>query len=323
MIEKKTPLIIERLLSFKELSPLITIFDTILQSSWPLIYHFLKRAKSLNIISIHMKTETSIMHHATSDYSIPLFYKDNKNLMRKDLSTLIYNIKEIISKYEISQRFIILVDSIDAFNLTNKINISDIITSILTLNGSITLILINHLSIPLPKSYPVYYPLPSELLSYISTTIISIQSLSHKIAIKNAKDKALTTPLENDSYIEGVIVALDSNDTSGIFIDTEHRRKNGKCIHEESVLMLKTGVIKSIVDIEQFKKKTYIIEKQIEDLNINFNLTLTDKQKKQKENVILPHFKSQTIYQPESLIFYTPDSEDDLDEEDPDNDLLL
>ncbi|EMR09188.1 hypothetical protein PNEG_02527 [Pneumocystis murina B123] len=263
------------------------------------------------------------MHHAASDYSIPLFYKDNKNLMKKELSTLIYNIKEITSKYEISQRFIILVDSIDAFNLTNKINLSDIISSILSLNVSKTLILIYHSSIPLLKSYPVYYPLPSEFLSYISTTIISVHSLSHKIATKNAKDKALITPLENDSCIEGIIVPLDSNDTSGIFIDTEHRRKNGKYIHEESVLMIKTNVIKSIVDIDHFKKKTYIIEKQIEDLNINFNLTLTDKQKKQKESVILPHFKSQTIYQPESSIFYSPGSEDDLDEEDPDNDLLL
>ncbi|CCJ29357.1 unnamed protein product [Pneumocystis jirovecii] len=309
MIEKKTSLIIERLLAFKEFSPLITISDTILQSSWPLIFQFLKKAKYKNIISIHIKTEISIVDQTISDHSISLFYIENKKIKKKDIITIIDNIQEICSKYESCQKFVILIDSINVYNIS--LNISEIITSILSLHISKTLIQIYHSSINLPKSYPTYIPSPLELLSYISTTIISVHSLSHELATRNAKDKALTTPIEDDSFIEGTIVPLDSNDESKIVISIEHRRKSGR------------GTLLSITDVEEFKKTNYIIRDEInENLNANFTLTLTDKQKKQKEKLILPYFKSQTINQ-KSSIYYSPDPEDDIDEEDPDSDLLL
>ncbi|KTW26498.1 Elongator subunit IKI1 [Pneumocystis jirovecii RU7] len=321
MIEKKTSLIIERLLAFKEFSPLITISDTILQSSWPLIFQFLKKAKYKNIISIHIKTEISIVDQTISDHSISLFYIENKKIKKKDIITIIDNIQEICSKYESCQKFVILIDSINVYNIS--LNISEIITSILSLHISKTLIQIYHSSINLPKSYPTYIPSPLELLSYISTTIISVHSLSHELATRNAKDKALTTPIEDDSFIEGTIVPLDSNDESKIVISIEHRRKSGRGIHEKSVLIIRSGTLLSITDVEEFKKTNYIIRDEInENLNANFTLTLTDKQKKQKEKLILPYFKSQTINQ-KSSIYYSPDPEDDIDEEDPDSDLLL
>ncbi|KAG4302858.1 hypothetical protein PCK1_000801 [Pneumocystis canis] len=313
---KKT-LIIERLLLFNEFSPLITIFDTFLQSSLPLILQFLKNAKSQ--LSIN---EISIISQTICDYIIPLFYLDNEKIKKKKLTTIINNIQELCSKYETHQKFIIVIDSIDVFNVTNKQNIFDIIISISSLQISKSLIQIYHSSIPLLNSYPTYLPLPSDLLSYISTTIISVHSLSHELANQNAKNRAITTPIENNSF-EGIIIPLDSNDESRVFISTKHRHKSGKYIYENSVLTIKTNTIISINDIEDFKKTNYIIKKEIENINANFTLTLTNKQKKQKENVILPHFKSQTINYPESSIYYSPDPEDDLDEEDPDNDLLL
>ncbi|KAG4305005.1 hypothetical protein PORY_001680 [Pneumocystis oryctolagi] len=322
MIEKKKLLIIERLLSFKEFSPLITIFDTILQSSWPLVFQFLKKAKSQNIISIHIKTEFNIMHQEISDYSIPLLYIDNRKIKKKNFTMVIDDIKNICSKYETHQKFVILIDSINQSSSFNQSNISDILTSILSLHIQKTLIQIYHSSINLPKSYPTHLPLPSQLLFYISTTIISVHSLSHELTIKNAKDKALIASIEEDFFIEGTVVPLDSNDESRIFINTEHRRKSGRSIYEKSILIIKTNTIKSITDIEEFKKTSFIKNKIEENMNVNFILTLTDKQKKQKENLILPYFKSQTINQ-ESLIYYSPDPEDDIDEEDPDNDLLL
>ncbi|KAG5518626.1 hypothetical protein PMAC_002595 [Pneumocystis sp. 'macacae'] len=322
-MEKKPSLIIKRLLTFKEFSPLITISDTILQSSYPLVFQFLKEAKYHNVISIHIKTGINIINQAISDYSIPLFYRENKTIKKKDFVEIINNIQDICGKYETSQKFVILIDSIDVYNMSKKPNISEIISSILSLHISKTLIQIYHSSINLPKSYPTYIPSPSELFSYISTTIISVHSLSHELSIRNAKNKALTAPIENDSFIEGTIVPLDSNDESRIIINTEHRRKSGRSINEKSILTIKTGTIISITDLKEFKETGHIKDKTNENLNINFELTLTDKQKKQKEKLTLPYFKSQIVINQESSIYYSPDPEDDIDEEDPDNDLLL
>ena len=46
--------------------------------------------------------------------------------------------------------------------------------------------------------------------------------------------------------------------------------------------------------------------------NLSFNLSLTDQQKEQRENVVLPHMEAQ---KETPVIHYTPDDGDDFDDE--------
>ncbi|RIB22360.1 Elongator subunit Iki1-domain-containing protein [Gigaspora rosea] len=113
----------------------------------------------------------------------------------------------------------------------------------------------------------------------------------------------------------------------------EHRKKSGKIFYERN----KYNIDQSTNDlIIQFAKEiTNDINAKDNNnpdptmANISFNLSLTEEQKKAKNDVILPYTKVQDQYEEKKvdssggMIFYEPDANDDFDEEDPDDDLTI
>lgn len=106
----------------------------------------------------------------------------------------------------------------------------------------------------------------------------------------------------------------------------EYRRKSGRTISEKCILNLLSSRVEPLVKDSAGKSPAGIGL----DFGTTFNLGLTQRQKKSKEDVVLPHFSAQGLPPTENArgntgeIEYTLDAEDDFDdEEDVDEDLLI
>ncbi|KAI8983150.1 Elongator complex protein 5 [Pilobolus umbonatus] len=115
----------------------------------------------------------------------------------------------------------------------------------------------------------------------------------------------------------------------------EWRKKSGKVQYESNGFIHKSGPLLAVVHVVELgieKKQEEVVEEKVTAVdptaNLSFNLSLTDEQRKAKENLVLPYMKAQqlevTSEQEEKkggLIYYDPDAADDFDDEDPDEDL--
>ncbi|KAK3104437.1 hypothetical protein FSP39_002012 [Pinctada imbricata] len=111
---------------------------------------------------------------------------------------------------------------------------------------------------------------------------------------------------------------------------TLHKKATGKVIRITEEFTISEHF--TVSNIQEVKKSTPKLSVMDEDnsvdptANLTFNLSLTDKEKEARSNVVLPYTKQQEIDSQgnspgEGKIFYQPDEADDFDEEDPDDDL--
>jgi elongator complex protein 5 len=141
-----------------------------------------------------------------------------------------------------------------------------------------------------------------------------------------AESKALPDPIEQDRTIDGVVSAIGSNTSQRMVISVEYRKKSGRTISESFTLDIPSGKIDILnTPVEKSRQDGISL-----DFGTTFNLGMTERQKKTKEDVVLPYFSAQGLPRDESHedgvgdIEYTLDAEDDFDdEEDVDEDLLV
>ncbi|OZJ03113.1 hypothetical protein BZG36_03370 [Bifiguratus adelaidae] len=111
-------------------------------------------------------------------------------------------------------------------------------------------------------------------------------------------------------------------------------RRSGKVIFDKCLVQVKNGRL-HVMHLPEQK----VVEEEVSRSdtpegmsNLSFNLSLTDEQRKAKENLILPYTKVIGNRQDEVNVnekkqdvsfFYEPDAADDFDEEDPDDDLTI
>ncbi|PVV01975.1 hypothetical protein BB560_003584 [Smittium megazygosporum] len=108
-------------------------------------------------------------------------------------------------------------------------------------------------------------------------------------------------------------------DCDGLIL-MEQKKAGGKVKRE----LCQYNIIRNMLDFKFLNTKEMNKENEkdlIEELNqdVSFNLILTDKQKKDKDNVHLPYMDAQN--DSGGTITYQPDTDDDWDEDDPDDDL--
>ena len=187
------------------------------------------------------------------------------------------------------------------------------------------MILSHHTDILLPLKFP-HYPSAQPLLSHISTTVLRVSSFGHYTLKVEADSKALPDPIEQDRARDGVISTLASNSSHKMVVALEYRKKSGRTIHERCTLNLTSG------KVEPLDRKPKEVSRDTSglDFGTTFNLGVTQRQKENKEDVVLPHFSAQGIYSGGAVserggdIEYTLEAEDDFDdEEDVDEDLLI
>lgn len=137
-------------------------------------------------------------------------------------------------------------------------------------------------------------------LNYMASTTIELQPMT-----KNIKDV-------------GYFNIIHSKRTGKI-----HRQKEGYKIEDDSQL--------KIIQVKEDNEQTHLLQSENHDVAsaLTFNLSLTEEQKKARSNLQLPYLLDEKIKRTQldlgkkSQIFYQADEADDLDEEDPDDDLNI
>ncbi|KAH0846195.1 hypothetical protein AYO21_11058 [Fonsecaea monophora] len=212
----------------------------------------------------------------------------------------------------------------------------------------VSLVAVYHTDVPLPSPPPStlsssaslsnsYSPSPLSLLSYLATTVITIHSLPILLAEKSARSKSLAAPAFGLSEeIEGVVIGLKSKSVTklkqeerGVVLELEHRRRSGRGVREWFFLPTSQNMTKK-GDGQPFREIVILLddhplfrssgeEETVEELSgMTFELGLTERQRLEREGVVLPYFDAQKAgggAGEGGRILYDMGVEDDFDEE--------
>ena len=197
-----------------------------------------------------------------------------------------------------------------------------------------------HADVPviLPRAWNEYEPHPFTVLCHLATAILRLSSLQQEIERQKARNRSLVEPdwgLKEDR--EGVLVGLRQRSTledkGGVVINMELRRRSGRTVTEKFILLpnraSSNGPISSkivlLTDHTMFSPSADADEEGKtgqdgtgeEEPESTFNLGLTEKQRKDREGIVLPYFDAQTdIGAGEGgRILYEMGREDDFDDE--------
>jgi elongator complex protein 5 len=208
---------------------------------------------------------------------------------------------------------------------------------------------------PYASPYAPYAPSALALLRYLATAILTAHCLPHELQRKRARDRALAEPAfgAGGERVEGVLVGLSANGAGGVLVEMELRRKSGRGVRECFVLLLSAaaaaaGMAEGFVRLDDYppyhesedvallaageeedgrggKKdaKNKGKDKGKDDgdggMETTFSLALSQKQRQDREGVVLPYFDAQRWeggVGEGGRILYQMGAEDDFDDED-------
>jgi elongator complex protein 5 len=206
----------------------------------------------------------------------------------------------------------------------------------------ISLVAVYHTDVPLPTnlaSSSTYSPSPVSLLSYFATTLITVHSLAILIAERAAQAKSLAAPAFGlTAEVEGEMVGLKPNTLrqqnpveGGTVLELEHRRKSGRGIREWFYLPALVGSAKPSAGAQPLREPVILLDdhplfRKPRDASVDaeqelsgmtFELGLTERQRLEREGVVLPYFDAQKAGGggEGGRILYDMGVEDDFDEE--------
>lgn len=165
---------------------------------------------------------------------------------------------------------------------------------------------------------------------------MTLHSVAHLLAEKAARDRSLAAPTFGlAEEREGVVIGLNSKsktlqaEMKGLVIELEHRRRSGRGVVEW--FFLPSELPKQPVASEKFREQVMLLDdhplfrQQIETTKgsedelsrLTFDLSLTERQKQEREGVVLPYFDAQKAggIGEGGRIIYDMGAEDDFDDE--------
>ncbi|RHZ86200.1 hypothetical protein Glove_53g22 [Diversispora epigaea] len=349
-------LLLDRILKLKDPLGFVIIKDTILQSGYLIAKEFVKgitRNEKNNIIFLCVESSPQSFLEGIDQQKIIIldaysqiggyekYDKENKLnsniyiLESIDISKIATLIQELCNKLT-NSNISLIIESLTPLLLTSVSNtlkflkkMTKILLSSEESNKNNRIIALYHSDIPI-------YPTNGTVgLLNINNTLLQQLSMT-TIIIKNIEQNRKVSSLSPSFKDERIVNIYNNIPDSGICI-IEHRKKSGKIIYETNAYYVdeSTGDLK-IQPVNEINEESKL-ENTLDPTTANllFNLSLTDEQKKEKNKVILPYVKIQDQYEANNpltsltstsgtgTIYYEPDDADDIDEEDPDEDLNL
>lgn len=229
---------------------------------------------------------------------------------------------------------LLILDSLNTLSTSEPTNLPSLLSSFISPTTSLLAVYHTDIPVPPPSSQAdPYAPAPLILLKYLATTIFTTHSVHHVLARKAARERSRIEPSFGlQEGVEGVVQGLGANGSEGVVLEMEHRRKSGRGVREWYYLPLRGAVevgtgstarksresVDLLEDHPQFRELGSDREGdgggEVEGA-ATFELGLTEKQRLDREGVVLPYFDAQKGGGEGGRILYDMGSEDDFDEE--------
>ncbi|KAL4793454.1 Elongator complex protein 5 [Aspergillus venezuelensis] len=328
-------LLISKLLSLRDTaSPLTLLLDSLEQPAIPLNKEYIRRAK---LSKVHV---TLIAFEALKPYDGVDAFVSARRKSPADI------LKEVGVAYKPdtagpNRKRLILIDSINPLfhstRLDKSFHLAKFLSSFIVPAGpssnkpDASLVVTFHQDVPGRPAQSPYTPTPLSLLTYLATTVIKLHSFSHILAQKAARDRSLVPPLfgleeEQDGVLLGRLdKPIGKNTGEGIVLEMEYRRKSGRGVLEWYHLppasrYAATQVREIVTLLDDHPLYRPVEEPQTgeeEEPESTFELKLTERQRREREGVVLPYFDAQQGDGPGEggRILYDMGEEDDFDEE--------
>ncbi|KAJ5612706.1 hypothetical protein N7510_005900 [Penicillium lagena] len=325
-------LLISKLLNLRDTaSPLTLLLDSLQQPATPLIREYIRRAK-LSKVHVTLVAFETLKQPDGVDAFVSARRKSPAEIAREVSAA-----QQLAGSYS-SRRRLILIDSINPLLNSKRLepgfHLPSFLSSFLappsasaTAQLDTSLVVTYHQDIPGPFPQHPYSPSPLSLLTYMATSIITLHSFSHVLAQKAARDRSVAEPVFGlDEEQDGVLLGRSDNTVEGIVLELEHRRKSGRGVLEWYLLppasRYSPQQVKEIVTLldDNALYNPPVQEDPAagdEEPESTFELRLTERQRREREGVVLPYFDAQQGNGPGEggRILYDMGEEDDFDEE--------
>ncbi|CCE93439.1 Elongator subunit IKI1 TDEL_0G00720 [Torulaspora delbrueckii] len=287
-------ILLKRVLSLADFSPLVLAIDSIAQSSCKLIeevYYNAKESGDFTIIYISFET-------ANEPSYADIFIRAEALSLEKLSQTIQSYLPP--SNRPTKSKFLVVIDSINHIS-TN--HISQFVGSIASLHS--TLLAVYHADLPeYQEKTLAHYPSSIELLNFMATTILKVQ----QVTSKNATEEEIENDLSRFLIPRGL-----NNDIFKLTLTT--RRKSGRSQSYSFHINTKTHSYETIIASSPADGEGNENPEMLQGLS-TFNLSTSAKQKMAKEQVELPFLEAQS-FNTGGAIVYQFEKDDDYDEEDP------
>ncbi|KAI1805401.1 Elongator complex protein 5 [Daldinia bambusicola] len=239
---------------------------------------------------------------------------------------------------------IVIIDNLNpiAQAASSGSNLSAFLSGLVAPN--VSLVAVYHADLPLvlpPSLSSEYEPHPLTTLCHLATAVLRVENLSHAAERRRARNRSLPEPEWGLAEgREGVLVGLGGAEKGGVggeglVLEMELRRRSGRAVAEKFVLVASASASGSA---QKTTSKLYLLsdhpafrdpsdddqdgvmnggEGEGDEMQTTFNLGLTEKQRRDREGIVLPYFDAQTdIGAGEGgRILYEMGREDDFDDE--------
>ena len=223
---------------------------------------------------------------------------------------------------------LLIFDCLNVLASTQAADLPALLSSFISPTTSLLAVYHTDVPGPIPKEN-AYSPTPLTLLKYLATTIFTTHSIQHVLARKAARERSHVEPNYGlEEGIEGVLQGLGANGDA-LVLEMEHRRKSGRGVKEWYFLAPQPPSSQATSPSVKAKETVSLLEDHpqyrtrhddaggatADAAEATFELGLTDKQKQDREGVVLPYFDAQKGGGEGGRILYDMGSEDDFDEE--------
>lgn len=251
--------------------------------------------------------------HCHDAFSDPLNWNENKSLSSASLTTLFY-LKRALGEVIESD------DQCFKKTLAEPLKLGVIINSLSSL--------LNHQDIALVCRDVFEVMQWKRQACEVIQTVALVHCDLHSENVLSCLNHVASTTVELEQKINHI------KDGSGTvcYLNITHCKKTGKIQRKKEGYRIEQDFQITIIPLnkeEQGKSNVLAAENPDVTSDLTFNLTLTDQQKEARANLQLPYLLNEKIKQNQldlgnkSQIFYEADEADDMDEEDPDDDLNI
>lgn len=204
---------------------------------------------------------------------------------------------------------VVIVDSVNNLASADPSSPATFLPTIVT--PAVSAVCVYHTDVPVVAPRAAihdYEPSPLTVLCHLATAVLRVSSLPQELQRQRARGRAQQEPewgLGEDS--EGTVIGLrprgKDGEDGGVVVDLESRRRSGRAVREKFVMMpaeaAGPGQLSLLADHAAFRTPPADSAAAADDDGADlpestFDLGLTDKQRRDRDGIVLPYFDAQT-----------------------------